>query len=356
MIKVSLVLSVIFFSCYFLQKTNSEVKALTKFALQESKQDTIAEKMLLYQRANGGWPQYKGNATDYRKKITDEHKAQLLKDKKLPYATIDDKSTTYEINYLVKAYAETRNPAYLKAAENGINYLLAAQYPNGGWPQSFPDTSSYHKHITFNDGAMTDALGVLRNTADKKDGYQFVAKPLISKAKTAVDKGINCILKAQYYQNGKLTAWGAQHHYKTLQPAAARKFELASLSSSESVAVLDFLMSIPNPTSEIKRAVHAAVIWLEAVKIKGITTQRVQDASQPSGRDVKVVENPQAVSWARFYELETNKPIFTGRDGIKRYALAEIENERRVGYSWYNTRPAKLLSTDYPAWVKKWGK
>ncbi|GEO05390.1 pectate lyase [Adhaeribacter aerolatus] len=312
--------------------------------------------MLLYQRANGGWPQYKGNATDYRKKITVAQKAQLLIDKTLPDATIDDKSTTYEINYLVKAHAQTRNPEYLKAAEKGINYLLQAQYPNGGWSQSYPDTSSYHKHITFNDGAMTDALGVLKSTAEKIDGYSAVDKKIAAKAKTAVAKGVQCILKAQYYQNGVLTAWGAQHHYKTLQPTSARKFELASLSSSESVAVLEFLMSIPNPSPEIKQAVRAAVAWLDKVKITGITTQRITDATQPTGREVKVLENPQAVSWARFYELETNKPIFTGRDGIKRYTLAEIENERRVGYSWYNTRPAKLLSTDYPAWVKKWEK
>lgn len=68
------------------------------------------------------------------------------------------------------------------------------------------------------------------------------------------------------------------------------------------------------------------------------------------------MESPEAVSRARFYDLESNKPIFTGRDGVKRFNLAEIENERRVGYSWYNTRPAKILSSEYPAWVEKWRK
>lgn len=62
-------------------------------------QDSIAEKMLLYQRANGGWPQYKGDPTNYQKEISEEHRAQLIKDKNLPDATIDDKSTTYEINH-----------------------------------------------------------------------------------------------------------------------------------------------------------------------------------------------------------------------------------------------------------------
>lgn len=119
---------------------------------------------------------------------------------------------------------------------------------------------------------MINALWVLKNTAEKINGFAAVNKQLTAKAKQAVNKGIACILKSQYYQNGKLTAWGAQHHYQTLQPVAARKFELASLSSSESVSVMEFLMSISNPNLEIKQAIHAAVAWLESVKIKGITT------------------------------------------------------------------------------------
>ena len=39
---------------------------------------------------------------------------------------------------------------------------------------------------------------------------------------------------------------------------------------------------------------------------------------------------------------------------MRRYSLAEIDNERRVGYSWYGDWPARLLSTDYPAWKAKW--
>ena len=356
MVKFSCSVLFIFLTTSNILFINQEAKAGLSRIWQKIKIDSIAEKMLLYQRTYGGWPQNRGNATDYNKPISPELKAILLQDKNKPDATIDDKSTTYEINYLVKAYADTKKPAYLQAAEKGIKYLLRAQYPNGGWPQSYPDTSNYHKHITYNDGAMIDALWVLKKTTEMANGYEFVNKKLKAQAKTAVNKGIQCILKTQFYQNGKLTAWGAQHDYKTLVPTAARKFELASLSSSESVAVLEFLMSIPNPSPEIKKAVNAAVAWLEQVKITGITTQRITDATQPKGRDVKVIADPNAISWARFYELERNKPIFTGRDGIKRYALAEIENERRVGYSWYNTLPAKLLNQNYPEWVRKWQK
>jgi hypothetical protein len=29
-------------------------------------------------------------------------------------------------------------------------------------------------------------------------------------------------------------------------------------------------------------------------------------------------------------------------------------NERRVGYSWWGTWPARLLEEDYPAWQQRW--
>jgi len=52
----------------------------------------------------------------------------------------------------------------------------------------------------------------------------------------------------------------------------------------------------------------------------------------------------------RAYEIGTNRPIFSGRDGVIRYSLAEIEHERRIGYAWLGTRPTRLLETEYPAW------
>jgi PelA/Pel-15E family pectate lyase len=58
--------------------------------------------------------------------------------------------------------------------------------------------------------------------------------------------------------------------------------------------------------------------------------------------------------WARFYDIETNKPIFCSRDGIPKATLAEISHERRNGYSWLGYYATDLLAIDYPAWQKKW--
>ena len=57
--------------------------------------------------------------------------------------------------------------------------------------------------------------------------------------------------------------------------------------------------------------------------------------------------------WARYYEIGTNKPFFSDRDGVKKYTIAEIGYERRNGYAWYGDWPQQLLETDYPAWMKK---
>ncbi|WP_234734864.1 pectate lyase [Tellurirhabdus bombi] len=320
----------------------------------EAVKDSVAERMLLYQRDNGGWPQPGGNAINYKLPIAAALKTRLVAEKGKLDTTIDDQATTNEIKYLVKAYQETGNEAYREAAERGIRYLLAAQNAAGGWPQSYPDSSSYHKHITYNDHAMTDVLWVLTYLAEGSNGFSVVDKTLLPRAQRAIQRGVDCILKTQVRQNGKLTAWCAQHDSHTLKPANARKFELASLSGNESVSILNYLMHLPNPSPEIKRAIEAGAAWLESVKLTGIAIKTVEDANQPKGKDRVVVASSGAVTWARFYELDTDKPIFCGRDGIKRYALAEIENERRVGYAWYGNWPAQFLMNDYPAWVVKW--
>jgi PelA/Pel-15E family pectate lyase len=54
--------------------------------------------------------------------------------------------------------------------------------------------------------------------------------------------------------------------------------------------------------------------------------------------------------WARFYEIGTNRPIYSGRDGVIRYRLDEIEYERRTGYAWVGDWPRTLVEREYPAW------
>lgn len=167
-------------------------------------------------------------------------------------------------------------------------------------------------------------------------------------ARASFDKGIGCILKTQIRVDGKPMVWCAQHDEHTFAPAPARAYELASFSGAESASIVALLMSIPHPSPEIVAAVKGAVAWFETHAVKDIRVERVPDGS-PKG-DARVVSAPGNVLWARFYDLETGKPFFCGRDGVKHATLAEIEKERRGGYSWYTNAPQHVLDR-YAKWI-----
>jgi PelA/Pel-15E family pectate lyase len=139
-----------------------------------------------------------------------------------------------------------------------------------------------------------------------------------------------------------------------MEPADARKFELVSISGNESVGVVKLLMRVQHPSPEIINAVKSAVEWFQKVRIIGYKVIDVAAPNEKSGKDRLFIQDSTAGAiWARFYDIDNNEPFFCGRDSKKKKTLAEIENERRTGYAWYGTWPAKLLETEYPAWLKK---
>ncbi len=311
----------------------------------------IADNVLLYQRDTGGW----SKNVDMARVLSEQDKAKLRKAKSRKDSTLDNSATHTQIRYLAKVYYATRLERFRQAMLRGIDYLLEAQYANGGWPQTYPRLRGYSKFITFNDGAMIGAMSVLRDIAEKKPEYAFVDKARRQKAKKAVQKGIECILKCQIIVDGRRTAWCQQHDEKTLKARPARIYEKISICGGESIGILKFLMNIDNPSPEIIEAVQSAVAWFDHVKLAGIRQVSKPDSSMERGYDKVIVKDPTAPPiWARFYQIGTNRPIFCGRDGKIKYRLAEIEHERRTGYSWYSYRPAGLLDKDYPAWQKKW--
>ena len=318
--------------------------------------DSTAEKMLVFQRSIGGWPKAVGDKkVDYKHALTAAERAATLADKDRKDATIDNNATTREIAYLAKAYQTTNNAAYRQAAETGIRFLLKMQYANGGFPQYYPDFSNYRHQITYNDNAMVHALEVLRDVAKQKAPYVGLDAALAPVAQGAVARGIDCMLKTQYVRGGHPTAWCAQYDEKTLQPAKARAFELASLSGDESVAIVRFLMGIEQPSVAEKTAIECAVDWFQKVKIINTAFQEVTDPQTHKVLDRKLVPQAGAIVWARFYELNTDRPIFVGRDSQVRYQLADIEIERRAGYLYAGTWPEKLLAKEFPAWQKRVG-
>jgi PelA/Pel-15E family pectate lyase len=313
------------------------------FASAEGKR--VADNVLSYQADAGGWP-----------KNIDTTAKPYAGDRKDLKPTFDNSATADEIRLLARAFAATKDDRYRAAAERGVDYVLKAQYPNGGWPQFHPPpAATYHRHITFNDGAMVRLMDLCREVADA-DRFRFLGEDRRKAAKAAFDKGIECILKCQIKVDGKLTVWCAQHDEIDFRPRPGRTYELVSLSGSESVGVVELLMRLDKPSADVVRAVEGAVAWFESARLTGIRQTVVDDPKAPRGRNKVIVADPAAPPlWARFYDIGTNKPLFSDRDGVPKSALADIGYERRNGYTWYGTWPAKLLADDYPAWKKRMG-
>ncbi len=317
--------------------------------------EEIADNVLRYQKTNGGWPKN----YDMLALLTEEQTDSLKKVKDKTNTTFDNGATHSHVEYLAKAYSVTKIERFKDGCLRGIDFILAAQYPNGGFPQFFPDTSGYRKHITFNDGAMIGVMKVLHDIIQYKHWYSFVDSVRYKKVKRAFDKAVSCVLKCQTIQDNKLTAWCQQHDNVNFTPQGARTFEPASLGGEESADIVCFLMSFENPSREIINAIQAAVKWLKESQIFGVRVVTIEAPTMvykysTSNIDRVVIEDPQAPPiWARLYELVTNKPLFCNRDGILVYSLAEVERERRSGYTWYTYEPERVFK-EYPNWQKKW--
>jgi PelA/Pel-15E family pectate lyase len=311
------------------------------FASEEGKK--VAGNVLSWQSEAGSWPKNVDTTSAY------EGERAKLK------GTFDNGATTDEIRFLGRAFLVGGDEKCRDAAIRGVEHILGAQYGNGGWPQYFPLAKDYSRHITFNDDAMV-RLMILMREVSREERWKFLGEERRGKARSAFDKGVECILKCQLRdgKSGKLTAWCAQHSAEDFRPMPARSYELPSISGSESVGIVRLLMSIEKPSPEIVAAVEGAVEWFRSARIAGIKQIEVADEKAPKGKDKRIVEDVNSPGlWARFYEIDTGRAFFCDRDGVKKYSLAEIGYERRNGYAWYGTWPADLLAREYPEWKKR---
>jgi PelA/Pel-15E family pectate lyase len=336
-----------------------EDRVITPLSNQQRYKSTditkIADNILLYQKTNGGWPKN----YDMLAILTEEQERALKKARKDANTTFDNGATHSQVEYLAKAYSIAKDKRYKDACLRGLDFILAAQYANGGWPQCHPDSSGYRRYITFNDGAMIGVMNALHHIVQGKPYYAFVDRARRDQVRSAFAKGLDCILKCQIVQNGRPTAWCQQHDDADYRPRAARTFEPAAVCGGESAEIVLFLMSLDHPTGEVIASVQSAVKWFNNSKVRGIRVQKVKAPTtqfkyHTADFDRVVVRDPKVPPiWARFYELSTNTPLFSNRDGKPVYSLADVDRERRTGYEWYTYAPEQALK-NYPSWQKKW--
>jgi PelA/Pel-15E family pectate lyase len=161
---------------------------------------------------------------------------------------------------------------------------------------------------------------------------------LRSRARAAIPRVVDCMVRTQVVVNGTPTIWGQQHDPLTYAPVSARSYEMASLASRESAGVVRFLMSLRSPDARAVAAVHHAADWFQAHEIFGYTYV-------PYARHDSAGAGP---LWARMSEIGSNRPIFSNREGIRLYDYEQL-TDRKQGYAWYSDEPSAALK-EYERW------
>jgi PelA/Pel-15E family pectate lyase len=319
---------------------------------REEQTREIAENLVLYQRANGGWPAN----FDPLRILTDGERRELESERSKEDTSLDNHATYPNVEYLAWASQQTKDVRFQAAAVRGLEFLLKAQYANGGWPHSWPSQRDYRPRVTLIDGVMVGVLKTLHRAAERREPFQWLPAELVERVREAAERGDRCLLGLQVKRGDVLTGWASQYDEHSLKPTQGRSYELPALVSSETVNVLEYLMSFDSPSDEMVAAIQSGARWLEESKIKGLRIERVKAEkvryqNHTSRDDVVAVDDPNAPPiWARFYDLDTNEPVLANRDGRRVTKLSEIERERRTGYSWYGGYAQRFLETSYPAW------
>ena len=306
---------------------------------------TIADNLVTFQPPSGGWNK-NTNMTAAPRRRGERYGYEIGY-----FGTIDNDATITEIRFLAKVItANSSAPhaaAWLNSFGRGVECLLASQYPNGGWPQVFPLVGGYHDAVTFNDSAMTNVLSFLHDLSTGGNEFAFVGADLRVRTAAAVERGLACLLAAQITVDGRRTVWCQQYDMLTLQPCAARNYEMPSQASAESADLVLFLMRLPVPSAAVVSEVHTAAAWFQKTQLRDVAFPSVTDGS---GR--KLVRSPGAAPlWPRYSEIGTDRPLFGDRDHTIHDTIDEISRERRDGYAWYGTWPARALE-QYAKWAK----
>ena len=308
----------------------------------------LAETVISYQTPSGGW----SKAVDYSKgpRQPGTHWTAQTGDAWHYCGTFDNRTTTEQIKFLAGVFTATGREDVRAALRKGLDYVFAAQYPNGGWPQNYPVERGYHEAITLNDDAMTHVLELLLAVSKGEKLFAFADEPLKQRARAAFDKGVACLAAMQVKTGGKHTVWCAQHHPLTLEPVKARLKEPPSLSGGESANLVKFLMRSGPVTPEVVTMIESAMAWFDSHRITGL-----RKTKNAAGRTDYVTDPASTeVHWARFYDLQTGKPIFAGADdGIVYGSFSEMAAKNKVAYDFFSSRPRELFEKELPRWNKR---
>lgn len=265
-------------------------------------------------------------------------------------------ATTSELKYLAK-YITANKPEdskYQDAFVKGIKYLLTTQHDNGGWSMNPGSESGFNANIEVGNKAMTEVLTLLSDIAIlNNQDYVFARKAMnVDEIKSAVEKGNDFIVKSQISNNNKKSGWATQYD-KSGNVTMGHTYERESVSSYTTKDVIDYLMTIHNPSQDIKDAVESAYSWLKDVKIADKEQKVVKDTSMNNGFDVYLVDG--SGTWASNYvydkATDSYRPLYSDVDPTRAdqkyvnvYELYNLDGNS-VGNNKINNKDLILYST-----------
>lgn len=324
-----------------------EERALKGKYLLTDEATLLADRILEFQLSTGAWPKN----VYYPQIKADDVQAEKKKYAEKSLGTVENSATLSEVHFLSKIYQATAQRRFRKAAEEGIKFVLEAQYENGGWPLCFPAATGHDALISHAGNTQVNVLTFLSEIIQKKEPYSYLSEEMRKKVQLAFDKGVSCLLRSQVLQGGKPAVWCSQYDAQALLPCAGNKDEVLALNGMDSAAIVLFLMGIKNPDEAVRQAVEGAVSWFQATAIR--EQKRENYIDKDGKRDFRLVRDVHAANlWARYYSPEDNSALFLTVEGEIRHSFEELTRERRTSYSWFTSEPQKVLRR-YEQWKVK---
>lgn len=292
---------------------------------------TEAAQALLYgQIVSGGWE----HSIDFDPKGSRAAQYRNGKGKGKPHSTLDDDSTQSALLFLMQCDQahKFQHAAIHEGVEFALKGLLAAQFPNGAFPQvwtgpapehpiqpaSYPDydwktenrVKEYWNLYTLNDDLAGD---MARTLSAAWEIYHD------ERAKQALAKLGDFLILAQMPE--PQPAW-AQQYTVEMRPAWARKFEPPAMTTHESQDAIATLLIVHRLTGDAK--------YLEPIPR---ALKYLKSCVLPDGK------------LARFMELKTNKPLYM----TSQYELTYDDGDVPKHYGWKQSSKLDKLEQEYEA-------
>lgn len=284
----------------------------------------VKQALLWTQLASGGWDTLHDFAPAHARRRhyrRDLDAGETERGTRTAHSTLDDDKTQCALRFLLELaqLLESKDDKPLHdALKFGMDALLAAQMPHGGWPQGFSGPAdpalpvkkptlpqewprkwpelNYTGYVTLNDGNLLFIARLLGHAHKLTQDQRYL---------TALKKLGDFHLLAQCPE--PQPGW-AQQYNANMEPVWARKFEPPSVAPHETLWALQTLHEVWLATGDdkYKAPYDAAFAWLERCKLPGN-------------------------QHARFYEMHTNKPLYFVKDT---YELTYEDSKLPTHYSF----------------------